>query len=167
MNKNWDEAIEHYEKALWEDPDSSVYRLALLRAKIAASYTHLFKAREFVAQGMKEEALAEYDTALSYDPLNRVIAEEARLLRGEEVKEEKPEVKKIEPPIKLKVDGERIQLEFTKVNLRSIFQALAKLTKINIIFDEQFKDISFSISLAKIFTGLSMKRRSSLLLISL
>jgi len=147
MNKNWDQAIDYYEKALWEDPDNSVYRMALLRAKIAASYAHLFKARELVAQGMKEEAQVEYDKALSYDPLNRVIAEEARILRGEEKKEEKPEAKKIEPPIKLKVDKERVQLEFTQVNLRSIFQAMAKFGQINIIFDEQFKDIAFSISL--------------------
>jgi len=147
LSKNWDEAVKCYERALWESPDNSVYRLALFRAKMAASYSHLLKARELVAQGMKEEALAEYDKALTYDPLNRVIAEESRLLRGEEVKEEKPKVKKIEPPVKLKVDKEKAQLEFTKVNLRSIFQALAKFAKVNIIFDEQFKDITFSISL--------------------
>jgi general secretion pathway protein D len=147
MNKDWNEAVKYYEKALWESPDNSVYRLALFRAKMAASYSHLLKARELVAQGMKEEALLEYEKALSYDPLNRVIAKEAALLKGEEVKEEEPEEKKIELPVKLRVDKEKVQLEFTKVNLRSIFQALAKFAKVNIIFDEQFKDISFSISL--------------------
>jgi general secretion pathway protein D len=147
MNKDWNEAVKYYEKALWESPDNSVYRLALFRAKMAASYSHLLKARELVAQGMKEEALLEYEKALSYDPLNRVIAKEVALLKGEEVKEEEPEEKKIELPVKLRVDKEKVQLEFTKVNLRSIFQALAKFAKVNIIFDEQFKDISFSISL--------------------
>lgn len=147
MSKNWDEAVKYYERALWESPDNSVYRLALFRAKIAASYSHLLMARGLVAQGMKEEALAEYERALTYDPLNRVIAEEARLLKGEEVIEEEPAEKKIELPVKLKVDKEKVQLEFTKVNLRSIFQALAKFGEVNIIFDEQFKDIAFSINL--------------------
>ena len=147
LNKDWNEAVKYYEKALWESPDNSVYRLALFRAKMAASYSHILMARELVSQGMKEEALLEYEKALSYDPLNRVIAEEAALLKGEEVKEEEPEEKKIELPVKLRVDKEKVQLEFTKVNLRSIFQALAKFAKVNIIFDEQFKDISFSISL--------------------
>jgi general secretion pathway protein D len=147
MSKDWDEAVKYYERALLESPDNSVYRLALFRAKMAASFSHLLMARELVAQGMKKEALAEYEMALTYDPLNRIISEEARLLKGEEVKEEEPEEKKIEPPIRLKVDEEKVQLEFTKVNLRSIFQALAKSAQVNIIFDEQFKDISFSISL--------------------
>ncbi len=147
MSKDWDEAVEYYERALQESPDNSVYRLALFRAKMAASFSHLLKARGLVAQGMKEEALAEYEIALTYDPLNRIIAEEAGFLKGEELEEEKPVEKKIELPIKLKVDKEKVQLEFTKVNLRSIFQALAKSAQVNIIFDEQFKDISFSISL--------------------
>jgi general secretion pathway protein D len=147
MSKNWDDAVKYYERALWESPGNSVYRLALFRAKMAASYSHLQKARGLVAQGMKEEALVEYEKALSYDPLNRVISEEQRLLKGEEVIEEKAVEKRIEPPIKLKVDREKVQLEFTKVNLRSIFQALAKFSEVNIIFDEQFKDIAFSISL--------------------
>jgi tetratricopeptide (TPR) repeat protein len=147
MSKDWDDAVKYYERALWESPGNSVYRLALFRAKMAASYSHLQKARGLVAQGMKEEALVEYEKALSYDPLNRVISEEQRLLKGEEVVEEKAVEKRIEPPIKLKVDKEKVQLEFTKVNLRSIFQALAKFSEVNIIFDEQFKDIAFSISL--------------------
>jgi general secretion pathway protein D len=147
MNKDWDEAVENFERALWENPKNSVYRLALLRAKIAASYFHLLEARKLVAQGMKEEAQAEYEKALSYDPLNRMIAEEARLLREKEVKEEKPRGKRIEPPVKLKVDKEKVKLQFTRVNLRSIFQTLGKYGDINILFDEQFKDISFSIDL--------------------
>jgi len=147
MNKNWDEAVEYYERALGEKPSNSVYRLALLRAKMAASYYHLMEARKLVAQGMKEEALAEYEKALSYDILNRTIAEEARLVSQEEVKEEKPKEIVIEPPVKLKVSKEKVQLKFTEANLRSIFQALGKFAQINILFDEQFKDTSFSINL--------------------
>lgn len=148
MSKNWDKAIEYYERAVWENPKNSVYRLALFRAKTAAILYYLKEARKFAAQGMKNEALENYEKALSYDPLNRVIAEEARLLREEEVREEKPKEKKIEPPIKLKVDKKKVDLKFTAAaNLRSIFQALGKFAQVSVIFDEQFKDMSFTIDL--------------------
>ncbi len=146
LNKNWDESIHYFERALREDPKNPVYRIALLRARLAASYEHLNKAREFASHEKKEEALAEYKKALSYGQLGSEIVEEARRLREAEVKKEKPREVRIEPPIKLRVDEEKIVLRFpVEVSLRSIFQALAKHGRINIIFDEQFRDIPFSI----------------------
>jgi general secretion pathway protein D len=147
ISKNWDEAIKYYEKAVSENPKSSVYRLALLRAKLAASSVHLTKARELAFQDRKKEALVEYEKALSYDPLNRMIAEEAKSLIEEKVKEEEPKETRIEPPVKLKVDKEKIHLKFVDANLRSIFQALGKHAGVNVLFDEQFRDITFSIDL--------------------
>lgn len=147
VNKNWDEAVKYYEKAAIEDPENSVYRLALLRAKIAASLSHVQEARRLAYQEKKEEALAEYEKALSYDPSNRAIAEEVKSLTEEEVIEEKLEKIKIELPVKLKVDKKKLQLKFINASLRSIFQALAKSARINIIFDEQFRDVPFTIDL--------------------
>jgi len=147
LSKNWDEAVRHYERAALESPKNSVYRLSLFRAKLSASSAHLFKARELAFQGKKKEALVEYEKALSYDPLNRMIAEEAKSLIKEEVKEEEPKEVRIEPPVKLKVDKEEIHLKFVDANLRSIFQALGKHARVNVLFDEQFRDITFSIDL--------------------
>lgn len=148
-NKNWDEAIEYYEKALLEDPSNAAYRLALIRAKILASYTHVFKARNLAAAGKKEEALAEYQKALSYDPNNRTILVEAQLLtaKGQEVPE--PAEIKIESPVKLQVNDQKLSLNFMhdRVKLKAIFQALGKHAKINILFDESFKDIPYSVDL--------------------
>lgn len=147
VNKDWDEAVKYYEQAIKEDPKNSVYRLALIRAKLGASLSHLQEARRLADQGRKEEALAEYENALSYDPFNRLIAEEAKSLTKEEVKKEKPKEIKIELPVKLKVDKKKLQLKFVNASLRSIFQALAKSARVNIIFDEQFRDIPFTIDL--------------------
>lgn len=149
VNKKWDEAVKYYEKAVNENPKNSVYKLALVRARLAASYSHHIEAQRLASLGKKEEALAEYEIALSYDPSNRRIADEAKSLTGEETEEKKPEVAKIEPPVKLLVNGEKIQLKFMQeASLRSIFIALGKHARVNIIFDEQFKDIPFSIDLA-------------------
>jgi general secretion pathway protein D len=148
LSKNWDKAVRHYERAVLQSPKNSVYRLALFRAKLAASSVHLIKARELAFQQKKEEALVEYEKALSYDPLNRMIAEEAKSLIQEEVKEEEPKEIRIEPPVKLEVDKEKIRLKFVDANLRSIFQALGKQARVNVLFDEQFRDITFSVDLA-------------------
>jgi general secretion pathway protein D len=85
---------------------------------------------------------------MAYDPYNRGIAVEARALKGIE-EEPIPERKKIELPVKLQVGDERIDLKFMReVSLRSIFQALGKYAQINILYDEQFRDIPFTIDLS-------------------
>ena len=71
MNRDYDKAIEFYKKAILNNPNNSVYRMALQRAKIAASLFHYFEAKRFAAQGKKDEALDEYELALTYDPGNR------------------------------------------------------------------------------------------------
>ena len=50
-NKNWNDAIKYYEKAILEYPSNAAHRLALTRAKSLASYTHVFKSRKLAAAG--------------------------------------------------------------------------------------------------------------------
>ncbi len=66
MNKDWDKAVELYEKAYAENPNNSIYRLALQRAKVSASLFHLYAARRFASLDQKEEALKEYEKSLFY-----------------------------------------------------------------------------------------------------
>ena len=145
LNKNWDDAVDLYEKAYAENPNNPVYRMALQRAKVSASLSHLYAARQLARKDQKEEALKEYEKSLGYN-YSRLIADEAKLLAGGAPEKKIPEIVHIEPPVKLKVDSELIQLQFRQqASLRSIFQALGKSASINIIFDEQFRDISYSI----------------------
>ena len=149
ISKDWDKAVELYEKAVLEDPQSSIYRLALYRAKIAASYSHLYFARKLAAEGKKEEALKEYEVAFSYDTTNMKIYEEARRFALKGAEEEKPKEIIVEKYISLDVSKEKIQLKFMQeASLRSIFQALGKHTGVNILFDETFSDKPFSIDLS-------------------
>ena len=147
LNKDWDKAVELYEKAYAENPKNSVYRLALQRAKVSASISHLYKARQLARAGQKEEALEEYEISLAYN-YSRLVADEARSLAEGPKEEEVLKEVHIEPPIKLEVGTEPIQLRFRQqASLRSIFQALGKSAGINIIFDEQFRDLSYAIDL--------------------
>ncbi|MEW5902268.1 MAG: tetratricopeptide repeat protein, partial [Acidobacteriota bacterium] len=140
INKNWDEAIKHYQKAIEEKPNDYSLQMALTRVRLSASLSHLREARRLAAQGQKEEARVAYEKAVSYDPQNRGLVEELRRLTQPPAKPE-PKRERLESPVKLKVGKDKIKLKFpTEVSLRSIFQALSKDTRINILFDEQFKD---------------------------
>ena len=151
LNKNWDEAISLYEKAALYNPREPVYRLALARVKQAAGLDSLQAGRQLAARGKKDEALAAYDKALRYDPLNTLIIAERNALAGTPVVEEKPPLEKIEPPIKLKVKEEKLVLNFPgEAGLRSLFLTLAKTAGVNILFDETFRDIPFTLSLSDV-----------------
>ena len=71
---DWDAAVEHYRRAVQEDPDRVDYQIALERAMLAASAQHLDQARVLEVRGQLEDALREYRRASQYDPSNRQIA---------------------------------------------------------------------------------------------
>ncbi|MBC7364950.1 MAG: tetratricopeptide repeat protein, partial [Candidatus Aminicenantes bacterium] len=150
MSKNYDEAIKYYEQALLENPKESVYRLAYLRAKAAAAINSAEKARKLLAEGKKEEALAEYKKALAYDPTNRVILDEYNRLSGAKpAAEKKPREVIIEQPVKLKYSPEKLKMKFTDASLKAIFQSLGKISGVNFLFDEQFRDLPVTVDLSE------------------
>jgi general secretion pathway protein D len=148
INRDWDRAIEYYEKAIAQKPNEYSYKLSLVRVRLTASMVQLRSARNLASQDKKDEALKAYEKALSYDPQNRAIYEEMRRYSEGPPPEEKTEEELLEYPVKLKVTKDKIELKFTEAGLRSIFQTLAKHQQVNIIFDELFKDIPVTIDIA-------------------
>jgi general secretion pathway protein D len=148
LNRNWDEAIKYYEKASLESPKESVYRLALMRARSSAGLASLQEARALAGQDKRDEAIAAYKKALTYDPMNRALLAEIEVYAaGPKAAAEKAEEKPIEAPIKLKVSAEKVRLKFTDAALRSIFQALGKHAGVNFLYDEQFRDVPLTVDL--------------------
>ena len=148
INRMWDEAIRYYEKASLESPTESVYRLALMRARMSAGLAFLQEARSLAGEDKRDEAVAAYKKALSYDPMNRALLSELEAYKaGPQAPVEKAEEKPVEAPIKLKVSAEKVQLKFADAALRSIFQALGKHAGINFLYDEQFRDVPLTIDL--------------------
>ncbi|OGD18503.1 MAG: hypothetical protein A2W03_05130 [Candidatus Aminicenantes bacterium RBG_16_63_16] len=148
INRNWDLAIKNYEQALQENPNEHAYQTALARARISAGLYSVRNARILTAQGKKEEALKEYEKALNYDPENRSVLDEMRRLASPASAVEAPKPFKLEPPVKLKVARDNIELKFTDASVRSIFQALGKHAQISIIYDELFKDMNLTIDIS-------------------
>jgi general secretion pathway protein D len=147
INRDWDLAIQNYEKALQENPQDHSYQAALTRAKISAGLYSVRNARILAAQGKKEDALKQYEKALSYDPENGSILDEMRRLTPQAPSVEEAKPFKLKPPVKLKIARDNIELKFTDASVRSIFQALGKHAEISIIYDELFKDMNLTIEI--------------------
>ena len=65
INKNWDEAIQYYEKAIVEKPNEYAYKMALTRVRLIGQHDCISDpARKLVVQGKKDEAVKEYEKAL-------------------------------------------------------------------------------------------------------
>lgn len=148
LNRNWDEAIKYYEKAIQENPGEHSYSVALTRAKLSASLDCIRDARILTTQGKKEDALKQYEKALTYDPENRALLEEMRRVSPQPTPKEQPKPFKLEAPVKLKVARDNIELKFTDASLKSIFQALGKHAQVSIIYDELFKDMNLTIDIS-------------------
>jgi general secretion pathway protein D len=148
LNQQFDLAVKYYQQAALQNPKESVYRLALVRARAAASLFYLQMARSLVAQGKKPEAESVYKKCLMYDPQNRPAADELRALTAPAPKAEKAAPERLEGPVRLKGAGEPLNLSFrTDVSLRSIFQTLGRVAGVNFLYDDTFRDTNLAIDL--------------------
>jgi general secretion pathway protein D len=147
MNQNYDEAVRQYQKAALEHPNEPVYRMALVRAKLAASLYYLQEARTLVKQNKKKEAEVSYRKCLMFDPQNYMASSELQALLTPPAKPEKA-VERLEGPVRLKGTGEALDLSFrNEVSLRSIFQTLGRVAGVNFLYDDTFRDTNLAIDL--------------------
>jgi general secretion pathway protein D len=157
---NWDEAVEHYRRAVQQDPNRTDYKIALERASINASHVHLDQARILEARGMFEDALREYRRAGEYDPTNRQIAFkvqeiEKRLRDLIEKQQPKPDIvqmreqaRRASPePLLNPASREPLNLRFNNTSIRDILNFIGNSAGINVTFDRDFQDRSYTVQL--------------------
>ncbi len=160
MNQQFDLAVKYYQQAALQDPKEPVYRLALVRARAAASLFYLQMGRSLVAQGKKPEAEPVYRKSLFYDPQNRIAADELKALIAPAPKAERAAPERLEGPVRLKGSGEPVNLSFrTDVSLRSIFQTLGRMAGVNFLYDDTFRDTNLAVDL----TGKDLQQAISFL----
>lgn len=146
INKDWEAAITAYERAALENPREPVYRVAALRAKVQASLASVYAARIQAAQGRKDEAEAAYRKALAFDPSNSTALAELKALTAPPAP-----VKAVdlwEPPVKLAFGTGKLDLKFSEAQLKDIFAALGKESGVNVVYDEQYKDVPLTVDLS-------------------
>ena len=157
--RNYDQAVVIYTRALQERPRDRNLQLALERARLRAAQMHYAEGRRLERDARWAEALAEYQIA--YD-LNPGMADIERALRGaqEAMRADlaaAPEgLTALEALIDNSFDAAPPGLDlprditlpdsvvFSSESSRAVFAALGQLTGFSIVFDAQFRDTPFS-----------------------
>lgn len=167
--KDWDKALDLYEKALQIDPSNSFYDIAVRRTRFQATQKHVDAGKKLREQGKLEEALAEYNRAYAIDPGSAIAEQEIRrtnqMIEREKRKKEDgtgspPEAKVLTPNEEARKEMEaRIasvlpvpelkpispQITSLKMNnqpVRVLFETVGKLAGVNVVFDPDYQAAS-------------------------
>ena len=157
---DWDSAVEHYRRAVQEDPRNAAYRTALRRAMLSASRAHLDEARALEADGALAEAVREYRIAGELDPgntyaagraleLERAIRDQLEAARPPAPIDAMQDIARREtaPPLLDPASDELLSLRFVDQSLQDILDFMGNATGINISYDQQFQDRVYTVEL--------------------
>lgn len=186
QSKNWDTAIEQYEKALDIDGNNTRYRLALQRARRYAARQHFEKGKSLRAAAaatngadqlrLMQLAATELQITVKLDPTNQYAAVEMgktiQFLQDasraasegssiDDVKKRaaKNNVSKAQPPQLNPASNEPISLSFPRETpVKDIYRALGNAFGINILFDQAVKDDRISIELRDVTAQQALER---------
>ena len=166
QKKEWDEALDNYEKALSEDPADIVYQMAATKVHFQAGQSHIDKGMKLRSAGQLGEALIEFQKAYAINPGSAAAAQEVRRTtemiererkRVEETgKESTPRERALTEGEKAKKDTEdRIDSILPVPQLRSIdpspihlrmngsakllFETVAKVAGLNVLWDPEYQ----------------------------
>src|SRR5579863_10773800 len=165
--KEWDAALESYEKALSEDPAEMVYQMGQQKAAFQAGEMHLDRGLKLRAQGQLGEALLEFQKAYALNPGAAIASQELRLTqemidrerrRVEQTgKESSPQERALTPVEEMKKqEMEKIDrilpvpelhpvhpvLDPLKMNAQKtkvIFETIGKLAGVNVLWDPEYQ----------------------------
>ena len=157
---NWDEAVVFYTRAVQADPDNPQYKIALERAMLNASRLHFTQANQYEEDGQLDAALQEYRRATEFDPTNRQAAvkvaaleqdirERVEAARPKSAVEEMRERARQSTPAPLLNPASRdpLRIQFSNASTRDILSFVGNATGINVTFDREFQDRSYSVQL--------------------
>jgi type II secretory pathway component GspD/PulD (secretin) len=157
----WDLAVARYSRALEKDPSNIGYKIALENARVQASRYHYDEAKKHIAAKDLEKAADELQIASNYDPSNRSAADDLLLVQEEIRKRDAEQRRRDEyDAMKARAEAARvpvpvlsprspvpITMKFQDASLQKIFDSLARIVGVNILFDEGFRDKKYSVNL--------------------
>ena len=175
LNKDYDRALELYEHALNEHAGHQGYLLSVRRMRFVAAQAHVDRGQALRSQGQFEQALDEFQKALEIDPASSVAAQERQrvltmidereklqpghddssvetlnlspLERARQEREERVSRLKGLPSLR-PISTEPIHLNIPKKqDSKVVFETIAKLAGINVLFDSEYQDEKISIDL--------------------
>ena len=166
--RDYDKALELYEKALSEDPADSAYLLSVRRARFQAGQAHVDRGKKLRAEGKLEEALEEYQKGFILDPSSSIAEQEIRrtkqMIEREKKRtaepgqaEAKPEERGLTPAQQARKEAEEhiasalpppelkpITSQISTLTMRNqpvkvLFETVGKLAGINVVFDPDYQ----------------------------
>jgi len=155
--QDYDTALIHYERALRADPLNADYKLKATRLRFEAAQAHVTQGQKLRDKGELQMAIAEFEKAAAIDPASVIATQELRrtleMLAARQGQpppappEALPEVPQLldRPPELAPLSREPINLRMTN-DARIIFETIAKLAGITVIFDADFQAAARRIS---------------------
>lgn len=158
--QDYDAALVHFEQALRSNPTNVEYKLRKLRAQFEAGQYHVDQGEKALMEGELNLALAEFRRAQSIDPSNpaadqgvkralkRIV--EARAQHVPKTKSPSNSTMLPSGPPKLKpLSCESINLSMSN-DARVVFDTIAKLAGLSVVFDPSFTSHRVSIALSHV-----------------
>lgn len=159
--QDYDTALVHYEQALRSDPTNAEYKLREVNVRFEAGQFHLEQGEKALKQGDLQLALGEFQKAHAIDPSNEAADQELKRTMDLLAAKSAAETPKVNPnppddsgllaaPPELKpLSREPINLKMTN-DSRAVFETIAKLAGVSVIFDPDFTSRRISVDLPNI-----------------
>jgi general secretion pathway protein D len=160
--KDYDTALDYYNKALQTSPNNTEYKLKAARARFEAGQWHVDQGRRFRDQGNLEMALAEFRKAQMTDPSSSVAQQEVQATslaintKNGLTENTSPsgtpsaEPKLMAGPPKMEpLSRAPINMKATN-DSKAVFEAIGKLAGLTVIFDPDFTSRRISVELTNV-----------------
>ena len=160
--KDWDGALDFFQKALAEDPGDPGYELEVHQARFQASEAHVQEGLKLRKAGSLAPALLEFEKAFGIDPSSSVAEQEIRtttqMIEREKKKGADSDTRSLTPSQLAKRDTQEkidsmlpvpelrplnaqpINLKMNSQPTKILFETVGKLAGINVLFDSEFKE---------------------------
>jgi general secretion pathway protein D len=160
--KDYDSALENYNKALQAQPNNTEYKLKAARARFEAAQWHVDQGRRLREQSNLELALGEFRKAAMIDPSSAVAAQEVQatidlIAAKQGVTRNSTSMSPGEEDTKLMAGPPKLQpLSRSAINMKAtndakaVFDAVGKLAGLTVIFDVDFTSRRISVELTNV-----------------
>jgi general secretion pathway protein D len=165
--KDWDTALVDFEKAAQREPDNTEILLHEKYAREHASLFHLERGKRLLKQDRPEDAIGEFQKAVSIDPSNQAAEQELRGLLALQAEAKAQRQKQIQTAIQASEEqgGEKVpelkplpkeplvRFYEPSIDSRRAYETLAKLAALNVVFTPDFQPRPVSLDLTNITVG--------------
>ncbi|HUR22056.1 MAG TPA: hypothetical protein VMZ90_14670 [Vicinamibacterales bacterium] len=160
--RDFDLAVAHYSRAVHAEPDNREASAGLARAKLRAAEAHLGRGRRLFSQGKYDDAVVELQVAYELSPASDVIEADLRAAQtaqrtklaapaqGETLLESVMARARLLTPPGLDLPEVKLPPGIETgagATSRQVYQMLAKLGGLSLVFDAQFVDAPVSFTL--------------------